>query len=144
MTALTLATAQKIVADALSHARAQKMNPLSVIVLDARGSLVSAGTEDNNSMGRWQIAFGKAYGSLFMGVGSKRLGTMAADRPAFIGALAHLPAGGMIPVAGGVLIRDAATNAILGAVGVSGDSSDNDEAAASAGIHNAGFKADGG
>ena len=144
MTALTLATAQKISADALTHARAQKMNPLSVIVLDARGSLVAAGTEDNNSMGRWQIAFGKAYGSLFMGVGSKRLGTMAADRPAFIGALAHLPAGGMIPVAGGVLIRDAATNAVIGAVGVSGDTSDNDEAAASTGIGNAGFKADGG
>ena len=108
------------------------------------GSLVAAGTEDNNSMGRWQIAFGKAYGSLFMGVGSKRLGTMAADRPAFIGALAHLPAGGMIPVAGGVLIRDAATNAVIGAVGVSGDTSDNDEAAASTGIGNAGFKADGG
>ena len=144
MTALTLATAQKIIADALTHARAQKMNPLSVIVLDARGSLVAAGTEDNNSMGRWQIAFGKAYGSLFMGVGSKRLGTMAADRPAFIGALAHLPAGGMIPVAGGVLIRDAATNAVIGAVGVSGDTSDNDEAAASTGIGNAGFKADGG
>ena len=144
MTALTLATAQKIIADALTHARAQKMNPLSVVVLDARGSLVAAGTEDNNSMGRWQIAFGKAYGSLFMGVGSKRLGTMAADRPAFIGALAHLPAGGMIPVAGGVLIRDAATNAVIGAVGVSGDTSDNDEAAAAMGIGNAGFKADGG
>ncbi len=144
MSALTLAIAQKIVADALSHARAQKMNPLSVVVLDARGSLVAAATEDNNAMGRWQVAFGKAYGSLFMGVGSKRLGTMAADRPHFVGALANIPEGGMIPVAGGVLIRDPATNTILGVVGVSGDTSDNDEAAASTGISAAGLKADGG
>jgi uncharacterized protein GlcG (DUF336 family) len=144
MSVLTLATAQKIVTDALAHARAQKMNPLSIVVLDARGSLVAAATEDNNSLGRWQIAFGKANGSLFMGVGSKRLGTMAADRPAFVGALANIPSAGLIPVAGGVLIRDSATNAVLGCVGVSGDTSDNDEAAASTGIAAAGFKADGG
>ena len=143
MSALTLAHAQKIVAEALGLARTQKMNPLSVIVLDARGALVAAATEDNNGFGRWQIAFGKAYGALFMGVGSKKLGTMAVDRPHFVNALANIPAHGLIPVAGGVLIRDAA-GAIVGAVGVSGDTSDNDEASATAGIVAVGMKADGG
>jgi len=143
MSALLLASAQTIVARALAHARDKKFNPMAVIVLDARGALLAAATEDGNSLGRWQVAFGKAYGALFMGMGSKKLGAMAVERPHFIGALAQLPVHGLIPVAGGVLIRDAERQ-IIGAVGVSGDTSDNDEAAATAGVVAAGMTADGG
>jgi uncharacterized protein GlcG (DUF336 family) len=143
MSALLLASAQTILAKALEYARGKQFKPMAIVVLDARGSLVAAATEDGNALGRWQVAFGKAYGALFMGAGSRRLAAMASERPHFIGALAHLPAAGLIPVAGGVLIRDG-QGEIVGAVGVSGDTSDNDEAAGAAGVVAAGFAADGG
>jgi uncharacterized protein GlcG (DUF336 family) len=143
MSVLSLAAAQTIVQSALQHARGQKLKPLAVVALDARGSLVAAGVEDGNSLGRWQIAFGKAYGCLFLGVGARKVEALATDRPLFFGAVAHLPTGGVIPVQGGVLVRDAAGE-ILGAVGVSGDLSANDEAAAVAGVEAAGLKADAG
>lgn len=143
MSAILLAQAQAIVTHVLEHARAKQMNPLSVIVLDGRGALVAAATEDGNALGRWRVALAKASGALFMGLGSRRLGAMAAERPHFMAALAHLPTEGLVPVAGGVLIRDAAGN-ILGAVGVSGDTSDNDEAAAAQGIGAVGLSSDGG
>jgi uncharacterized protein GlcG (DUF336 family) len=141
MSAILLAAAQTIVQRALEHARVEKFKPVAVIVLDARGSLVSAAVEDGNSLGRWQVAFGKAYGCLFLGTGARKIAAMAAERPQFFGAVSHLPAGGVIPVPGGVLVRDAAGE-IIGAVGVSGDTSDNDEAAALAGVAAAGLSAD--
>ncbi|MEO6300775.1 MAG: heme-binding protein [Paracoccaceae bacterium] len=88
------------------------------------------------------MAQGKAQGSLAFNLGSRALGVMALERPHFFAGAAHA-VGGLIPVAGGVLIRTA-DGAVIGAVGVSGDNSDNDEAAAVAGINAAGFKADGG
>ena len=143
MTELTLAAAQTIVNQALAHARANKFNPIGVVVLDARGSLKASGVEDGTSLVRWKVAFGKAYGSIAWGAGSKKIEKMAADRPNFFAGVAHLVDGGILPVGGGVLIRDA-NNAIIGAVGISGDTSDNDEAAAVAGIKAAGHTADGG
>ena len=143
MTALSLPTAQTIIAGALSHARSKGLKPMAIIALDARGSLIAAATEDGNALGRWKIALGKAYGALFFGVGSKKLGAMALERPHFMAAAAHLAADGMIPVAGGALIRDR-EGQVIGAVGASGDTSDNDEAAATAGIVAAGLTADGG
>ena len=92
---------------------------------------------------RWKVAFGKAYGSVAWGAGSKKIEKMAADRPNFFAGVAHLADGGILPVGGGVLIRDG-DNRIIGAVGVSGDTSDNDELAATAGIKAAGHVADGG
>lgn len=141
MSALLLASAQTVISRALAHARANQFKPMAVVVLDSRGSLVAAASEDGNALGRWRVAFGKAYGAVFMGVSSRRLGVMATERPHFIGALALLPAEGLIPVAGGVLIRDS-QGEIVGAVGVSGDTSDNDEATAVAGIASAGMTAD--
>lgn len=139
---LTLDQAQGMVAVALTHGRAAGMRPLTVVVLDARAAVVAAASEDGSSLKRFEIARGKASGALAFNVGSRGLGTMAVERPHFFAGAAHV-AGGLIPVAGGVLIRGT-DRAVLGAVGVSGDSSDNDEAAAIAGIVAAGFVADGG
>jgi uncharacterized protein GlcG (DUF336 family) len=143
MTDLTLAAAQTIVTQALAHARANNFNPLGIVVLDARGSLKASAAEDGTSLMRWKVAFGKAYGSVAWGAGSKKIEKMAADRPNFFAGVAHLADGGILPVGGGVLIRDG-DNRIIGAVGVSGDTSDNDELAATAGIKAAGHAADGG
>lgn len=141
--ALTLALAQSILRVALDHARAAKMKPLSVAVLDARAAIVAAASEDGVSLKRFEIARAKAAGALAFNVGSRKLGEMAVERPHFFAGAAHAVGGGLVPVAGGVLVKDA-SGAVIGAVGVSGDTSDNDEAAAVAGVRAAGLAADGG
>lgn len=143
MTELTLKAAQLIIDTALKHAREKNFNPLAIVVLDNRGALRTGLSEDNTSLLRWKVAFAKAWGAVAWGAGSKRIEKIAEERPAFMGAAAHIADGGILPVGGGVLIRDA-DKKIIGSVGVSGDTSENDEAAATAGIIAAGFSADGG
>lgn len=143
MTELTLDAAQKMIEAGLAHARANNMNPLGLVILDARGALKASAMEDGTSLMRWKVAFGKAYGAVAWGVGSRKLAGMAAERPQFMAAASHLAEAGLIPVAGGVLIRDP-QGKLLGGFGVSGDTSDNDELVASAGIAAAGLVADGG
>ena len=138
---LTLASAQQIISSALAHARTKNFKPLAVAVLDARGALKAYAAEDKMSLRRFDIARGKAYGAIAMGIGSRTLGKMAAERPHFVAAAGNAIGGTLIPVAGGVLIKTA-QGELVGAVGISGDTSDNDEAAAMAGIEAAGFKAD--
>ena len=138
---LTLAQAQALAAAALDHARGAGMQKLCVAVVDARGALKALANEDGTSLKRDAIARGKAYGAVAVGVGSRALHRMATERPHFVGALMHLVEGPLVPVPGGVLIRDGA-GALLGAVGISGDTSDNDEAAAVAGIAAVGLAAD--
>jgi uncharacterized protein GlcG (DUF336 family) len=138
---LTLAAAQQIISTALAHGRAKNMRPLGVAVLDARGALKAYAAEDRTSLRRFDIARGKAYGALALGVGSRTIGKMAVDRPHFVAAVTHAVGGTLVPVAGGVLIKSG-DGAVLGAVGVTGDSSDNDEAAAMAGIAAAGLVGD--
>ena len=138
---MKLEVAQKILAGALADARAKKFKPLAVAVLDARGAVKAFAAEDGTSLKRFEIANGKAHGALSMGLGSRAIGKMAAERPHFVAAVTHVVGGALIPVPGGVLVRDASGN-LLGAVGVSGDTSDNDEIAAVAGIESAGCKAD--
>lgn len=140
---LSSAEAQKIIADILKYCREKKFNPMAVAVFDARGAMLGLQAEDGCPLVRWKIATGKASGAVTMGIGTRRLHNLAVERPHFIGAVGHLAENGLVPVPGGVLIR-AADKRILGAVGVSGDTSDNDEAAASAAITAAGFVADGG
>ncbi len=140
MAALTLAQAQTIVTAALAHARANKFAPMGVVVLDARGVLKAYAAEDGTSLRRSDIAIGKAHGALAMGVGSRTLGKRAEERPHFVAAVTHAVGGSLIPVAGGVLIKG--DGGFIGAVGVTGDTSDNDEAAALAGIAAAGLTAD--
>lgn len=139
---LTLAAAQTILTAALEAARAANMKPLSIAVLDARGAVRAVATEDGASLKRYEIAHAKAHGALAMGMGSRALMTRAEAQGFFMSAVSHV-VGPLIPVPGGVLIRDADKN-ILGAVGISGDTSDNDEIAAKAGIAATGFAADAG
>lgn len=143
MTELTLAAARALLDAAFAEAATRRLRPLSIVVLDARGAILAAFSQDGVSLMRWRIALGKAQAALGMGIGSRAIGAMAAERPHFVGAVAAFAADGFVPVAGGVLIRDSGGR-ILGAVGVSGDVSDQDEAAAVAGIAAAGFVADGG
>ena len=117
MTQLTLDKAQTVVTAALAHAREKKMAPMGVAVLDARGVLKAYAAEDGTALRRADIAIGKAYGALAMGVGSRTLGKRAVERPHFIGAVNNAIGGSMIPVAGGVLIRGD-DNSIIGCVGV--------------------------
>jgi len=137
---LTLVQARIIADTALDLARRKSFKPLSVAVLDARGARKVVLTEDSTSLKRAEVAFAKAYGALSMGSGSRTLMTMANERPHFIAAAMHVADGQLVPVPGGVLIR--AGSEVVGAVGISGDTSDNDEAAAIAGIEAAGFTAD--
>ncbi len=137
---LTLAKARKIADTALKHAHANNFKPLSIVVLDARAQRKVVLTEDNTSIKRAEVAYSKANGALAMGSGSRSLGKMAAERPAFIQAAMHIADGALVPVPGGVLIRN--KGIVIGAVGISGDTSDNDEAAAIVGIEAAGFTAD--
>jgi uncharacterized protein GlcG (DUF336 family) len=140
---LTLAIAQAITAAALKTARTRNFKPLTVAVYDARGALKALASEDGTSLKRAEIAMGKANGALALGVGSRAIHKMATDRPYFIAAVTHAVGGSLIPVPGGVLVKDT-QGTILGAVGVSGDTSDNDEIAAAAGIEAAGFVSDAG
>ncbi|MCJ2178957.1 GlcG/HbpS family heme-binding protein [Novosphingobium album (ex Hu et al. 2023)] len=137
---IALEQARTLIAATRAKGREMGLNPLTVVVLDAGGHLVAMEREDGSGYGRPDIAGGKAAGALAMGMSSRKLGDMAADRPQFMAALSAAWNGKLIPAAGGVLIRDAA-GTLLGAVGVSGDLSDKDEEAAFAGIAAAGFVA---
>jgi uncharacterized protein GlcG (DUF336 family) len=138
---LKLRQAQKIITAALAIASDEKMNPLAVVVLDARGALKAMAAQDGTSLRRSEIASGKAQGALALGIGSRAIAKVAAERPLFITAATHAVGGNLVPVPGGVLIRDR-KGEIVGAVGISGDISDNDEKAAIAGIEAAGLAAD--
>jgi len=139
---LSLEQAHKIATVSLEHARKHKMKPMAVVVLDERGAMRAVLAEDNSSVGRAKVAFGKANGCIMMGLGSRALQARAKDNPQFMVAADNL-FNGLIAVPGGVLIKDA-SGAILGAVGISGDTSDNDEACAMAGLQAAGLKGDSG
>lgn len=138
---LTLAQAQTIVTAALVEARRTSLKPLVVTVLDARGAPKALAAEDGTSLKRAEIAHGKAHGALAMGLGSRAIAKRAASDPTFVAAVTHVAGGALVPVAGGVLLRDD-EGTLLGAVGISGDTSDNDEIAALAGIAAAGLLGD--
>jgi uncharacterized protein GlcG (DUF336 family) len=141
MTELTLEKAAIIVDAALAHAAALKLNPLTVAVLDAGGHLVAFKRQDGSGILRPDIAFGKAWGTLGMGLGGRALAHRSEIAPAFYTALVGASGGRVIPVPGGVLIRGAA-GGVIGAVGISGDMPQHDEACAVQGIESAGLAAD--
>jgi uncharacterized protein GlcG (DUF336 family) len=141
MSSVTLAQASTIVDVALKKGRESNFAPLSVAVLDAGGHLVAFKREDKSGILRFDIAFGKAWGSLGMGLGARTLAERAANTPQFFTMLAAASGGRIVTNPGGVLIRDAAGD-VIGAVGISGDTSDNDEICAIAGIEAASLKAD--
>ena len=140
MTDLTLAVARKICDAALAKCREMKLKPMAITVLDARGCVKTSVAEDGTSLMRGEIAYGKAYGALALGMGSRAIFKRANEQPYFVDAISTMTKGAMIPVPGGVLIQDK-SGALLGAIGISGDTSDNDETAAVAGIEAAGLSA---
>ena len=142
MTDLTLDIARKILDAALAKSIELKLKPLVVTVLDVRGCVKVTAAQDGTSLMRAEIAHGKAYGALAMGMGSRALFQRAQEQAYFVDAANTLAQGRLVPVPGGVLIQSG--TALLGAVGVSGDTSDNDETCAVAGIEAAGLKANAG
>lgn len=138
MESLSLEQARKIIAATLAEGRSLGLKPLSVVVLDSGGHVRAFEREDGASTHRFQIAHGKAHGAIAMGLGSRTLMTRAEQQPYFIAAAAAAIGGTLIPVPGGVLVVDG-SGQVLGAVGVTGDTSDNDEKAAVAGITAAGL-----
>ena len=139
MAELTLDIARKILDAALAKGIEKKLKPLVITILDARGCVKLTAAQDGTSLLRSEIANGKAFGALAMGMGSRALFQRAQEAPFFVSAVNTLAQGRLVPVPGGVLIQDGST--LLGAVGISGDTSDNDEACAIAGIEAAGLKA---
>lgn len=137
---IRLDVARDLIFHAHMRGREDGLEPLTVVVLDAGGHVVAAERDDGASMKRFDIAFGKAHGALALGVGSRALMARAEQQPYFIGAATAAIGGALIPVPGGVLIKDEC-GTVIGAVGISGDTSDNDEKAAVAAIHAVGLLA---
>ncbi|HEY4370768.1 MAG TPA: heme-binding protein [Burkholderiales bacterium] len=141
MESLTLEAANTIIDQALAKGREMKFHPLAVAVLDPRGVLKAYKAEEGTSLMRYEIAFGKAWGAQGMGFGNRELARRAGKAGMFFNSLQVMTEGRMVPVPGGVLIRNAAGQ-IVGSVGISGDTSENDEICAVAGIQAAGLAPD--
>lgn len=137
---MTLDLAFKIIASARAHGTELGLKPLTVAVLDAGGHLIALAREDGTSNLRPEIAQGKARGAVSMGLGSRALFNRAQEQPYFIQSMNALSNGSLVPVPGGVLIRQ--DGKIIGAVGITGDSSDNDETCAVFAIKEAGLSAE--
>jgi uncharacterized protein GlcG (DUF336 family) len=135
---MNLSRAQTILTEALAEARRRDYKPLAVAVLDARGAVRALAAEDGTSTKRAEIAMGKAHAAIALGLGTRDIAKRA---PQFLAAVAHVVGGSFVPVPGGVLVKDA-QGEIVGAVGISGETSDNDEAVASFGITQSGLVAD--
>lgn len=141
MTSLNLESASIIVDEALRLGRSLELLPLSVVVLDAGGRITAVKSEDGSGIMRFDIAFGKAWGALGMGISSRLIRDRLSNRPMFQNALAAASDGRLIPVPGGVLVED--NNSVtIGAVGISGDTSEKDEYCAILAIKKAGLKSE--
>jgi uncharacterized protein GlcG (DUF336 family) len=138
MHGLTRLQAIQLIELAIAEARRLQLAPLGVAVLDCGGNLIAFQREDGAGIARYHIAFAKAWGALGMGYGSRELARMAEQVPAFVSSLASVLDGRLVPAAGGVLVLSVAGD-VIAAVGVSGDTSNNDELCALAGVAALGF-----
>ena len=138
---LTLDIARRLVDLSLEKARELGLKPMAVVALDDRGCLKAAAAEDGTSLVRIEISHGKAYGALALGIGSRAIFKRAQEQAYFVDAVNAIVKGALIPVPGGVLVKDGAGN-LLGAVGLSGDTSDNDEQCAVHAIAAVGLEAE--
>ncbi len=137
---LTLAAANAMIEKAFEKGAELKLKPLSVVVLDAGGHVIAFQRQDGASNLRFKMAHGKAYGTLALGIGSRAIYERAQEQSYFINAINAIADGALVPVPGGVLVKTASGD-VLGAVGVTGDTSDHDEACAVAAIEAGGFTA---
>jgi len=138
MTTLTLAQANTIIAAALEKSKASGFKPMGIVVLDAAGDVKAYAREDGASMFRFDVARGKAWGAVGMGASSRALAERAKDNPNFFVSLAATAQGKFLPQTGAVVIKDAQGN-VVGAVGASGGTGDEDELICIEGVRAAGF-----
>ncbi len=138
---MTLELARRMVDVALAKSQELKFKPLAIAVLDARGCLVAFAAQDGTSLLRAEVARAKGYGALALGMGSRAIFKRAQEQPFFVDAVNSLANGAIVPVPGGVLIRDG-RGVLLGVIGISGDTADNDEICALAAIEAAGLVAE--
>jgi uncharacterized protein GlcG (DUF336 family) len=138
---MRLQDASAIVDHALQQGRQENMLPLTVVVLDAGGHIVAVKSEDGSGILRFEVALGKAHGALGMGISSRLIRDRLSQRPVFQNALAAAADGKFIPVPGGVLVEDDA-GFTIGAVGISGDTSEKDEYCAINAIRSAGLNSE--
>ncbi len=141
MAEISLRKARTIIRGVLTKGREMQLKPLSVVVLDAGGHVKAFEREDGASPGRFAIAHGKAFGAVMLGMAGKAQLARAENQAFFMNAINGVFGGQVVPVPGGVLLRDA-KGSVIGAVGVTGDSSENDAAAAVAAIEAAGVIAE--
>lgn len=141
MAQISLTRARTMISKAFQKAKEMELKPLAICVLDAGGHLKAFERQDGASNGRFRIAHGKAAGALALGMGSRAIMKRAEQQAYFVAAAGAALDGDLVPVPGGVLVK-ARNGELLGAVGISGDSSDNDEACAVAGIEGSGLVAD--
>mgnify|MGYP000382347400 FL=1 len=139
---ISLRKAKSIIRTALSKGKELGLKPLSIVVLDAGGHVIAFEREDGAAPGRFAIAHGKAYGSVMLGMAGTAQMARADQQAYFMDAVNGVFGGNVIPVPGGVLVRDK-KGGVIGAIGVTGDSSDNDLIAALAGIEAAGLLGEG-
>ncbi len=138
MSEISQSKARTIIRKAMAKGREMELKPLAVCVLDSGGHVKAFEREDATSPGRFAVAHGKAYGAVMMGMSGTALRDRAEQQTYFVGALNGLFGGQVVPVPGGVLVRDK-KGAVIGAVGVTGDTSENDAACAMAGIEAVGL-----
>lgn len=138
--AISLVLANRIIEAALAKAEEMGLQPLTVAVLDPGSHLVALARQDGSSVLRPQIAIAKAASALALGLSSRSVATMATERPGFVAALSALAPQGIIPAAGGLLIKGE-SGGLIGAIGVTGDNSDNDELCALHGLTAVGLSA---
>ncbi|MEM1364140.1 MAG: heme-binding protein [Pseudomonadota bacterium] len=140
MASISLNKANQIIRGSFATGKEMGLKPLTTVVLDDGGHVVASQRQDGASPMRFEIAKGKAFGAVATGVGSRWLNDQAETRPHFLEGLSGVSGGKIVPVPGGVLVNNK-NGKILGAVGITGDTSDNDEAAAKAAIEAAGYEA---
>ena len=123
---LSLNVASSILDTAIEKGREKNLLPLTVVILDSGGKIIASKSEDGSGIMRFDIAYGKAWGALGLGISSRLINDRLSARPTFVNALAAVANGRFVPVPGGVLIQDAEGFSI-GAIGISGDTSEKDE-----------------
>lgn len=138
---LSLRRARTIIRKTLDEGRAKGLKPLSVVVLDAGGHVMAFEREDGASPGRFAIAHGKAYGAVMLGMSGSAQMARAEAQAYFMAAVNGVYGGQVVPVPGGILVRDK-KGAVIASVGVTGDTSDNDAAAGKSAIEAVGLIAE--
>ncbi|WP_299841408.1 heme-binding protein [uncultured Jannaschia sp.] len=138
MNEINLRRARQIIKGTFDKGAEMSLKPLTVVVLDAGGHVKAFERQDGASPGRFQVAFGKAYGAVMLGMAGRAQMERAESQAYFMAAMNGAFDGRVVPVPGGILVRDN-KGVVIGAIGVTGDTSDNDVEAGLSGLEKAGL-----